>query len=136
MDGTAPTEFLSPEDAGASAAGGDAAAAANGGAAGAAGAVALGGDAAGGGEGDLDAEAPAVRRTTPYLTKYERARVLGTRALQISMGAACMVALDGETDPLRIAQKELGARKVPIIVRRYLPDGSFEDWTIDNLIID
>jgi DNA-directed RNA polymerase I, II, and III subunit RPABC2 len=38
--------------------------------------------------------------TTPYMTKYERARVLGTRALQISMNAPVMVDLDGETDPL------------------------------------
>jgi DNA-directed RNA polymerase subunit K/omega len=38
--------------------------------------------------------------TTPYMTKYERARVLGTRALQISMNAPVMVELDGETDPL------------------------------------
>ena len=47
-----------------------------------------------------------------------------------------MVQLDGETDPLRIAQKELRERKVPIIIRRYLPDNSYEDWAIDELIID
>jgi len=39
------------------------------------------------------------------MTKYERARVLGTRALQISMGAPVMVELVGETDPLMIAHK-------------------------------
>eukprot|EP00794_Sanderia_malayensis_P005050 gene5050-5708_t len=76
------------------------------------------------------------RNTTPYLTKYERARVLGTRALQISMNAPVMVELDGETDPLHIAMKELKARKIPIIIRRYLPDGSFEDWAIDELVIE
>ena len=80
--------------------------------------------------------AAAERVTTRYLTKYERARVLGTRALQISMNAPVMVDLDGETDPLRIAEKELRERKIPIIVRRYLPDGSHEDWGIDELIID
>ena len=76
------------------------------------------------------------RITTRYLTKYERARVLGTRALQISMNAPVMVDLDGETDPLRIAEKELRERKIPIIIRRYLPDQSYEDWNIDELIID
>lgn len=76
------------------------------------------------------------RITTKYLTKYERARVLGTRALQISMNAPVMVDLDGETDPLRIAEKELRERKIPIIIRRYLPDGSHEDWSVDELIID
>ena len=81
------------------------------------------------------AAAPSERITTRYLTKYERARVLGTRALQISMNAPVMVDLDGETDPLRIAEKELRERKIPIIIRRYLPDGSHEDWSIDELIV-
>jgi DNA-directed RNA polymerase I, II, and III subunit RPABC2 len=80
--------------------------------------------------------APQERITTRYLTKYERARVLGTRALQISMNAPVMVDLEGETDPLKIAQKELRERKIPIVIRRYLPDGSFEDWGIDELIVD
>ena len=85
---------------------------------------------------DGAASADAIDRvTTPYLTKYERARVLGTRALQISMNAPVMVELEGETDPLQIALKELRQRKIPITVRRFLPDGSFEDWNIDELII-
>jgi len=77
-----------------------------------------------------------VRITTPYLTKYERARVLGTRALQISMNAPVLVQLDGETDALQIAIKELSQRKIPLIIRRYLPDGSFEDWSVSELISD
>ena len=75
------------------------------------------------------------RITTPFMTKYERARVLGTRALQISMCAPIMVELENETDPLQIAMKELKARKIPLVIRRYLPDGSYEDWAIDELII-
>ncbi|KAH7491777.1 hypothetical protein PRIC1_002813 [Phytophthora ramorum] len=78
----------------------------------------------------------AHRVTTRYMTKYERARVLGTRALQISMNAPVMVDIEGETDPLKIAMKELRERKIPIIIRRYLPDNSFEDWSIDELIIE
>jgi DNA-directed RNA polymerase I, II, and III subunit RPABC2 len=78
---------------------------------------------------------PSQRITTPFMTKYERARVLGTRALQISMCAPIMVELENETDPLQIAMKELKAKKIPLIIRRYLPDGSFEDWSIDELII-
>ncbi|VDB86628.1 unnamed protein product [Peniophora sp. CBMAI 1063] len=76
------------------------------------------------------------RITTPYLTKYERARILGTRALQISMNAPILVPLDGETDALQIAIKELSQRKIPLIIRRYLPDGSFEDWRVSELICD
>lgn len=63
------------------------------------------------------------RTTTPFMTKYERARILGTRALQISMNAPVLVDLEGETDPLQIAIKELREKKIPLIVRRYLPDG-------------
>ena len=82
-----------------------------------------------------EAVAIADRITTPYMTKFERARILGTRALQISMNAPVMVELEGETDPLHIALKELRERKIPITVRRFLPDGSFEDWNVDELII-
>jgi DNA-directed RNA polymerases I, II, and III subunit RPABC2 len=76
------------------------------------------------------------RITTKYMTKYERARVLGTRALQISMNAPVMVDLGGETDPLNIAMMEMREKKIPMIIRRYLPDNSYEDWTLDELIID
>ncbi|XP_074565251.1 DNA-directed RNA polymerases II, IV and V subunit 6A-like [Curcuma longa] len=76
------------------------------------------------------------RKTTKYMTKYERARILGTRALQISMNAPVMVELEGETDPLEIAMKELRERKIPFTIRRYLPDGSYEDWGVDELIVE
>eukprot|EP00455_Lapot_gusevi_P037003 TRINITY_DN4125_c0_g3_i2.p1 TRINITY_DN4125_c0_g3~~TRINITY_DN4125_c0_g3_i2.p1 ORF type:complete len:110 (+),score=23.14 TRINITY_DN4125_c0_g3_i2:58-387(+) len=84
----------------------------------------------------IEAERASERNTTRYMTKYERARILGTRALQISMGAPVLVDVEGETDPLVIAQKELVQRKIPIVVRRYLPDGSYEDWAVEDLIID
>ncbi|KAH3666665.1 hypothetical protein WICMUC_005482 [Wickerhamomyces mucosus] len=76
------------------------------------------------------------RTTTPYMTKYERARILGTRALQISMNAPVLVDLEGETDPLQIAIKELSQKRIPLVIRRYLPDGSYEDWGCDELIVD
>ncbi|KAL8789246.1 MAG: hypothetical protein Q9195_006892 [Heterodermia aff. obscurata] len=74
------------------------------------------------------------RNTTPYMTKYERARVLGVRANQISQNAPVLVDLEGETDPLRIALKELREKKIPLVVRRYLPDGWYEDWTCEELL--
>ncbi|DBB11177.1 hypothetical protein WJX82_002283 [Trebouxia sp. C0006] len=73
--------------------------------------------------------------TTRYMTKYERARILGTRALQISMNAPVMVEVGGATDPLEIAIMELREKKIPFTVRRYLPDGSYEDWSVQELII-
>ena len=81
--------------------------------------------------------AAKVKITTRFLTKYERARLLGARALQLSMNAPPVVdLLPGETDPLQIAQRELRERKLPLVIRRFLPDGSFEDWSLDELIID
>uniref|UniRef100_A0A0D3GQP2 Uncharacterized protein n=1 Tax=Oryza barthii TaxID=65489 RepID=A0A0D3GQP2_9ORYZ len=90
-----------------------------------------------GAEDDKEQEKMArPRKTSKYMTKYERARILGTRALQISMNAPVMVELEGETDPLEIAMKELRARKIPFTIRRYLPDGSYEDWGVDELIVE
>jgi len=89
-----------------------------------------------GGQGGEIRKPNKVRVTTPYLTKYERARVLGTRALQISMNAPILVPAEGETDPLQIAIKELAQKKIPLIIRRYLPDGSFEDWSVSELICE
>ncbi|KNH03685.1 DNA-directed RNA polymerase I II and III subunit Rpb6 [Perkinsela sp. CCAP 1560/4] len=76
------------------------------------------------------------RVTTPFLTRFERARLLGTRALQISMNAPVLVPLEGEMDPLQIALKELQQKVIPIKIRRYLPDGSFEDWSLSELEVD
>ena len=73
------------------------------------------------------------RMSTPFMTKYEKARVLGTRALQISMNAPVMVDLEGESDPLEIALKELREKKLPLVIRRYMPDGCWEDWTCAEL---
>ena len=77
------------------------------------------------------------RISTKFLTKYERARVLGARALQISKNAPLLVDVEpGEWDPLKIAERELVNRKIPFIIRRYLPDGSYEDWKLDELSFD
>lgn len=74
------------------------------------------------------------RITSRFMTKYERARILGTRALQISKNAPLMIDPGDEYDPYRLAERELSERKVPFIVRRYLPDGSYEDWKASELL--
>lgn len=50
--------------------------------------------------------------------------------------APVLIELNGLSDPLEIAQVELKAKKIPIIIRRYLPDQSYEDWSVDELSID
>jgi len=78
----------------------------------------------------------AERITSRFMTKYERARILGSRALQISKNAPLMVDPGEESDPYKLAEMELDKRKVPFIVRRYLPDGSYEDWKVSELLTD
>ena len=77
------------------------------------------------------------RITSSFLTKYERARILGTRALQLSKNAPSMVVPQpGETDPYKLAERELAERKIPFIIRRYLPDRTYEDWKLSELTYD
>lgn len=66
---------------------------------------------------------------------YRIVQVMLTQWLD-SMNAPVMVDLDGETDPLEIAMRELREKKIPIVIRRYLPDRSYEDWAINELIIE
>ena len=46
------------------------------------------------------------------------------------MNAPVLVPLEGETDALAIAIKELSQKKIPLKIRRFLPDGSWEEWSI------
>jgi len=69
------------------------------------------------------------------LTKYEKARLLGTRTVQIDKNAPVLVDVDGETSSYEIAIKELMEKKIPLIVERILPNGDWELWSIDELII-
>ena len=52
------------------------------------------------------------------------------------MNAPVMVDAEGEIDPLKIAAKELREQKIPMIVRRYLPDGCYEDWAVHELLLE
>merc|ERR1712032_718014 len=86
---------------------------------------------------NMSKENQKEKNTTRFLTKYEKSRIIGARALQISKNAPVMVEIEaGEWDPIKIAEKELIERKIPFIIRRYLPDGSYEDWRVDELIFD
>ena len=70
------------------------------------------------------------------MTKYEKARIIGTRAVQISRNSPVLVDLGKEDmDPILIAEKELAEKKIPFVIRRYLPDGTYEDWRVEELQI-
>ncbi len=71
-----------------------------------------------------------------FLTRYEKARIVGARALQISFGAPILVEKPMDViDPIKIAQLELKSRILPLTIRRKLPDGEFQDISINKLIL-
>jgi DNA-directed RNA polymerases I, II, and III subunit RPABC2 len=73
----------------------------------------------------------------PKITRFEKARIVGARALQISMGAPILVDADEESisNPIDIAMKELEAGRLPITIRRTLPDGTFQDIPLKWLFV-
>lgn len=76
-----------------------------------------------------------ARITLNRMTIYEKAHIIGVRATQLSDNAPPLVDIGDMTDCLQIAKKELIERKLPFIIRRRLPDGTYEDWSIDELLI-
>ncbi|HDI01275.1 MAG TPA: DNA-directed RNA polymerase subunit K [Candidatus Bathyarchaeota archaeon] len=71
----------------------------------------------------------------PELTKYERARIIETRTLQIAMGAPILIPPDeAPSDPILIAIMELERGILPITIRRMLPDGSSQDIPLRALL--
>jgi len=64
----------------------------------------------------------------PKLTRFEKARIVGARALQIAMGAPILVEPSKQlSNPIDIALKELDGNILPITIRRTLPDGTYQD---------
>lgn len=75
-----------------------------------------------------------LHRTLPFLSKYERTRVLGERAKQINDGAKPFVDSDPSViDGYLIALKELEEKKLPFIIRRPLNNGASEYWKLRDL---
>ena len=75
-------------------------------------------------------------QTYPYLTLYERTKVLSLRASQLSHGAPPFIERPEHlTDSYEIAQAELAAKKLPYILKRRLPNNTFEYWRLADLMI-
>ena len=75
-----------------------------------------------------------LHKTIPYLTKYEKARILGQRAKQINSGATVFVKVPEKIiDGYLIAELELQEKRVPFIIRRPMPNGGSEYWSIKDL---
>ena len=75
-----------------------------------------------------------LHKTIPFLTKYEKARILGQRAKQIDSGATPFVKVpDNIIDGYIIAEMELQEKKIPFIIRRPIPGGGSEYWNLKDL---
>ena len=75
-----------------------------------------------------------LHRTIPYLTKYEKARVIGQRAKQLETGANPLVKVpESIIDGYIIAELELREKKLPFIIRRPIPSGGCEYWNLRDL---
>jgi DNA-directed RNA polymerase I, II, and III subunit RPABC2 len=85
---------------------------------------------------NADGQVDPHHRSVPFLTQYEKTHILGFRTHQLSMGARPYIAVPAHVTDLReIARLELEARRLPIIIKRPMPDGTFEKWRLSDLLI-
>jgi DNA-directed RNA polymerase I, II, and III subunit RPABC2 len=75
-----------------------------------------------------------LHKTLPFITKYEKTRILGERAKQLNAGAKSFIEVDNSMiDGYLIALKEYEQKKIPFIIRRPIPDGTCEYWKLKDL---
>ena len=68
----------------------------------------------------------------PMLTRFEKARIMGARALQLSLGAPVFIEIPkNATTSLEIAMEELKQRVIPIVIKRTLPNGDYQNLPLD-----
>jgi DNA-directed RNA polymerase subunit K len=68
------------------------------------------------------------------LTRFEKVRILGQRATQISQGAIPLVDITGLTDALSIAEKEFAEGKIPMKVKRVMPSGQVVEISLSDMV--
>jgi len=73
-----------------------------------------------------------IKTGPPTLTRFEKARIMGARALQLSLGAPPFIQIPKTArTSLDIAMEELEKRVIPITIRRVLPNGDYQNIPID-----
>lgn len=77
-----------------------------------------------------------AHKTQPFLSVYERTKILGFRANQLAQGAPPYIARPEQvTSVFDIAKMELEQRRLPYIVKRPMPDGTFEYWRLSDMLM-
>jgi len=75
-------------------------------------------------------------KTYPYVTLYEKARIIGLRANQLSLGARPFIVVPADvTDVKDIARLEFAQKRLPFLIKRPLPNGTAEYWRLQDLMI-
>ena len=74
------------------------------------------------------------KKTVPFLNKFEKARLLGVRRQQLANGAQSKIDTSGFDSIDQIVNEELRQRKIPLIIRRKLPNGVYEDWKLEEFM--
>lgn len=78
----------------------------------------------------------SAHRTYPFLTVFERTKIIGLRANQLSKGSAPFIIVPKYvTDVREIARMELDQKRLPFIIKRPLPNGTFEYWRLSDLLL-
>jgi DNA-directed RNA polymerase I, II, and III subunit RPABC2 len=68
----------------------------------------------------------------PWLTRFEKARITGSRSLQLSLGAPPLIKVPAEArSSIMLAVAEIDQKALPISIRRILPNGAYQDIPID-----
>jgi DNA-directed RNA polymerase I, II, and III subunit RPABC2 len=81
---------------------------------------------------EIPAEKGKITIGPPTLTRFEKARITGARALQLSLGAPPFIPIPKTARiSLDIAMVELEKRVIPIVIRRVLPNGDYQNIPID-----
>lgn len=81
----------------------------------------------------IDPVEATIKISLPKLTKYERVRILGTRAKQLALGAPPLVKNVSNKSPIEIAEIELMMNMIPFKIKRPLPNNTYEIWKLSEL---
>ena len=77
-----------------------------------------------------------AHNSVPYLTQFERTKILGFRSNQLSQGARPLIQVPAHiTDVMDIARLELEEKRLPFLLKRPMPDGTYEYFRLQDLIV-
>lgn len=72
----------------------------------------------------------------PFMSVFERTKILGFRTNQLAQGARPYIVVpEHVTSTLDIARMELEQRRLPYIIKRPMPNGTFEYWRLNDMMV-